>query len=222
MHFPSTRWSLLIAVADPDQSRKAWEELARAYRPAIVAYFRARFRPELAEDLTQQFLTESIASSWWSRADAATGSFRTFLRVLLQRFGARHHERYRVEHDPDWQSDDTVAAESGVLTDGPEQQFEASFAQVLVRRAEAALAASLADDATQLALMPLLFADSEHGDIKQASERLGLNPNTLTQRLKRLRARFKSQLRAEIGALLSDQANIDLELAGLLNTLRRA
>ncbi|AVP99224.1 hypothetical protein C7S18_19565 [Ahniella affigens] len=221
MHFPSTRWSLLVAAADPDQSRVAWEALARSYRPAIVAYFRARFRPEVAEDLTQQFLTESIESAWWTRADAGTASFRTFLRVLLQRFGARHHERFSVEHDPNWQADDS-AAESSAPAPGPEQIFELRFAQILVHRAEEHLKASLQEDPAQLALLPMLFADSGHGDLKQVAEQLSLTPNTLTQRLKRLRVRFKAQLRSEIGELLSDPENLDVELQGLLSTLRRA
>jgi RNA polymerase sigma-70 factor (ECF subfamily) len=88
--FPTTRWSLIAGSGDAPGARATWSELAQAYRLPILAYFRARFGPAAAEDLTQSFFAESIAGAWWSRADPARGGFRTYLRVMLQRFGARH------------------------------------------------------------------------------------------------------------------------------------
>lgn len=88
--FPTTRWSLIAGSGDAPDARAAWSELAQAYRPPILAYFRARFGAPAAEDLTQAFFAASIAGAWWSRADSTRGGFRTYLRLLLQRFGARH------------------------------------------------------------------------------------------------------------------------------------
>ena len=92
MNFPTTQWSLIVASGDSEAARMAWTELATNYRSAIHVYFRCRFGSDAADDLTNAFFAESIAGGWWARADLDRGSFRTYLRMLLRRFGALHFD----------------------------------------------------------------------------------------------------------------------------------
>jgi len=101
MTFPTTRWSLIVASGDSEDARTAWAELAANYRSAIHVYFRCRFGTDAADDLTSAFFADSIAGGWWARADLDRGSFRTYLRMLLRRFGARHVERVALLQDAD-------------------------------------------------------------------------------------------------------------------------
>ena len=221
MVFPTTRWSLIRAVGEPEQARAAWSELATLYRPAIVSFCAARFGHQQAEDLTQQFFAESMASSWWSRADADLGSFRTYLRVLLIRFGARHGTE-RLTNTAGVESiEPDVPVNEFDARNGPERAYESAFAQVLIQAAREALFSEYADQPEQLALIPILLEGSDHGDLKDMAEHMGVPQNTLTQRLRRLRLRFRDFLRAQIADLVSDPANTEAELTDFLATLRR-
>ena len=54
--------------------------MASAYWYPLYAYARRRgFGPEDAEDLTQEFFHQLLASDWIARADRSKGRFRTFL-----------------------------------------------------------------------------------------------------------------------------------------------
>lgn len=221
MAFPTTRWSLLRAVDDPAQARAAWSELATIYRPAIVAFCAGRFGREQAEDLTQQFFAESIAASWWSRADAELGSFRTYLRVLLVRFGERHGPRFAVSAAGDDAFEPAIPDSERDPRNLPEHAYEAAFAAVVIARARAALDDRGGDDPVQRALLSQLLDGSDHGDLKRLAERLGMAENTLAQRLRRLRQAFRDRIRQELADLVADPDRVDDELAALAGVLRQ-
>lgn len=221
MAFPTTRWSLLHAAGDPDRARAAWSELAEAYRPAIVSFCAARFGREQGEDLAQQFFAESIAQSWWARADAERGSFRTYLRVLLVRFGERHGARFSMTAADDDVFDRAAERIDASPAPAPEQAYDAAFASLVVSRARAALLTQVADDAVQRALVPVLLEGGDHGGLKELADRFGMPQNTVSQRLRRLRQRFRDLLRAEIGDLVASPEQVDQELTVFLALLRQ-
>jgi DNA-directed RNA polymerase specialized sigma24 family protein len=200
--FPTTRWSLIAGSAG-DDARTAWSELARAYRGPIEAYFRARFGANRAEDLTQAFFAASIDGAWWARADAGQGGFRTYLRMLLGRFGARHAamlDSSKAAVEPD-----TLAGD-----EGPDAAYERQFAHVLVARALARLDADL--DAADRALLPFLLERGDPGDLKQLAATTGMSADALRQRLHRLRARLRAALHAEVADLAAGATDVDAEL----------
>lgn len=87
--FPTTRRSVVLAVGSDDAAERTrafatlvacyWKPL---YRYARVAFGRTR---EVAEDLTQSFLTRAFEKESLATYDAAKASFRTFLRLLFDR-----------------------------------------------------------------------------------------------------------------------------------------
>ena len=217
MTFPTTRWSLIVASGDSDDARMAWAELAANYRSAIHVYFRCRFGADAAEDLTSAFFTESIAGGWWARADLDRGSFRTYLRMLLRRFGARHAERVTpmqtADRDVERVADDDA---------DPEAAYERDFAHTLVERALARLRTEHASEPDAQALMPYLLDRGNQGDLKRLAIELGLAQNTLLQRLRRMRLRLRELLRDEFAQLVADPSSIDAELSIVQQVLTRA
>jgi RNA polymerase sigma factor (sigma-70 family) len=92
--FPLTRHSLVerLAHSGPEERRMAFDELAAAYRPVMVAYLRRRWRvePADAEDITQSFLVRLWEKETLSAYEPGRARFRTFLRSCLDRHALNH------------------------------------------------------------------------------------------------------------------------------------
>ena len=141
--------------------------------------------------------------------------------MLLSRFGARHGSEPSTNTASAESLEPEVPAHELDARNGPERAFESAFAQVLVEAARRALVSDYANQPEQLALIPILLEGSDHGDLKDMAEQIGVPQNTLTQRLRRLRLRFRDCLRDQIADLVSDPANTESELMDFLATLRR-
>lgn len=94
--FPDTRISVIEALGadDPDRRRSAVELLVRAYRGPVLATLRWRWNLDDAdaEDLTQDFFAAALQKDWLTRYDPARARFRTFLRLLAERFAANRRQ----------------------------------------------------------------------------------------------------------------------------------
>lgn len=187
------------------------------YRPAIVAFFRARLGADAAEDATQSFLAASYEQVWWSRADAGVGGFRGFLLMLLRRHAGRVRERAALPID-----DTHDGAEIADETPDAERRFDSRFALLLTAHAiEAQRARYRERERGDLfeRLLPLLSAPPEHGELKNIADSLQMAPNTLTVELQRLRKRLREEMRAQLEQLCADQATFAAEWAVLQRVL---
>jgi DNA-directed RNA polymerase specialized sigma24 family protein len=90
--FPATRHSAVLAAQSDDvlERERGLTILIDAYWKPAYKYLRLRHGAsnEDAKDLTQGFFTRAIEKDFFGGYDAAKGSFRTFLRVCLDRFVA--------------------------------------------------------------------------------------------------------------------------------------
>src|ERR1035438_8989546 len=88
--FPDTRPSAISAAVSDDAARRrpGQEALVSAYWKPVYRYIRIRWRcsNEDAKDLTQGFFAAAIDKKFFEGYDARKGTFRTFLRVCLDRF----------------------------------------------------------------------------------------------------------------------------------------
>lgn len=214
--FPSTQWSLIRRSGSASSRRAAFGELARAYRGAILAFFRARLGADAADDATQSFLALSFEHAWWSRADATLGTFRGFLLLLLRR-----HLGHLREQRP--ATDDAIDAET-VADDAPEadRQFDLRFALALTQRALDAQRGRYRErgrGALFEQLLPLLSSPPEHGDLKRVAATLGTPANSLTVELQRLRKRLREELREQVRELSADEASFVAEWAAMQRIL---
>jgi RNA polymerase sigma factor (sigma-70 family) len=88
--FPDTRPSAISAAVSDDEARRrpGQEAIVAAYWKPVYRYIRIRWRRsnEDAKDLTQSFFAAAIEKSLFHGYDTRKGTFRTFLRVCLDRF----------------------------------------------------------------------------------------------------------------------------------------
>jgi RNA polymerase sigma factor (sigma-70 family) len=94
--FPETRPSAIEAASSDEASRRrpGHEAIVAAYWKPVYRYIRAKWRRsnEDAKDLTQSFFTAAIEKRYFQSYDPSKGTFRTFLRVCLDRFLANDHK----------------------------------------------------------------------------------------------------------------------------------
>ena len=159
--------------------------------------------------MTNAFFAESISRDWWARADIERGSFRTYLRVMLQRFGTRY------DSAPSDHVDTEVEAMAD-SRDDPGATYDREFASALIDRAMARLRA---ESAGEQALIPFLLERGDHGELKRLAMAQGIPHNTLLQRLRRQRVRLRELLRDEFADLVCDPLQIDSELLELRRVL---
>jgi RNA polymerase sigma factor (sigma-70 family) len=88
--FPETCSSAISAAVSDDAARRrpGQEAIVAAYWKPVYRYIRIRWRRsnEDAKDLTQGFFAAAIEKEFFHGYDARKGTFRTFLRVCLDRF----------------------------------------------------------------------------------------------------------------------------------------
>jgi RNA polymerase sigma factor (sigma-70 family) len=92
--FPSTRLSLLEAASAGDAlPNDALDQVAALYWKPIYKYLRLKWRKsnEEAKDLTQGFFASALERDFIRRFDPQQASFRTYLRMALDRFAANQH-----------------------------------------------------------------------------------------------------------------------------------
>jgi RNA polymerase sigma factor (sigma-70 family) len=92
--FPSTRLSLLEAATAGDAlPNDALEQVVTLYWKPIYKYMRLKWRKsnEEAKDLTQSFFVSAVERDFFQRFDPQQASFRTYLRMALDRFAANEH-----------------------------------------------------------------------------------------------------------------------------------
>src|SRR6202047_3146502 len=97
--FPTTRWTLVIAAADPQrkEARSALVSLCEGYWYPLYAYLRRRGYPaDRAQDLTQEFFIRVLEGRYLDRAVPEKGRFRSFLLTSLKFFVADEEDHQRA------------------------------------------------------------------------------------------------------------------------------
>src|SRR5262245_10965422 len=92
--FPSTQLSLLEAVSGPGAlPNDALKRVAALYWRPVCRFVRLKFgQPaEAAEDLTQEFFASALQRDFFRRFDPSLASFRTYLRMAVERFAANQY-----------------------------------------------------------------------------------------------------------------------------------
>src|SRR5690349_1849025 len=98
-HFPTTRWSLVVAAGNPHQKEpnSALVSLCETYWYPLYAYLRRRGHPaDQAQDFTQEFFMRVLEGRYLDRADRERGRFRSFILTSLKFFVADQEDRQRA------------------------------------------------------------------------------------------------------------------------------
>src|SRR5580693_800494 len=90
--FPSTQLSL-IEAASAGLPNEALERVMALYWKPVYRFIRLKFGKsnEDAKDLTQSFFAAALERDFFARFDPAKASFRTYLRMAVERFAATGH-----------------------------------------------------------------------------------------------------------------------------------
>ena len=124
--FPSTQLSLLEAVASGGSlPNAALDRVAALYWKPVHRFVRLKFGKDAdtAQDLTQSFFASAIEHEFFQRFDPARASFRTYLRMAVERFAANEHaaaNRLKRGGDVTFEPVDSVEAAG----ESPESIFE--------------------------------------------------------------------------------------------------
>jgi RNA polymerase sigma factor (sigma-70 family) len=130
-HFPSTQLSLLQA-ATHGLTNEALDRVMALYWKPVYRFIRLKFRKnnEDAKDLTQGFFSTALERDFFTRFDPAKASFRTYLRMAVERFAANQYaasNRQKRGGDIQFEPVEDYAA----TTESPEQIFEREWQRQL-------------------------------------------------------------------------------------------
>jgi len=98
--FPKTTYHLVLGLRgeSPDDRRRALERLGRRYWKPVYAFARRAWAKsnEDAKDLTQAFFLWMLEAGRLAKYDAARGTFRGYLKLLLKGFVADREDALRA------------------------------------------------------------------------------------------------------------------------------
>ncbi|MEY2409488.1 MAG: hypothetical protein QOF48_2158 [Verrucomicrobiota bacterium] len=227
--FATTQWSTILAAgADSSpQAQGALERLCRAYRyPLYVHVRRLGWKPEDAEDMTQEFLARFIGRNYLQRADPERGRFRSFLLTSLKHFLADEWDKLQTQKRgggrPPLSWDDLSPEEryrmepAETLT--PDLAYEKRWAGMLLERV---LDQLRAEDESNGSLREFdllknhVWGDGKAGAYADLAAALNMEANALKVAVHRLRKRFREQLRQEVLSTLSSPDELDEEMRHL-------
>ncbi len=224
--FGSTEWSLVLAAGRNEDGSDALNNLCRKYwLPMYVHIRRSGIQPADAEDATQRFFVYLIEKDWISQADPKRGSFRAFLRTLLNNFMANHQrwaraaKRAAFQVSIDSAEGERALAELAANGRDPVSAYDASWAKTVLQSAWVRLAAeqAAAGKARHFeSLRPFLTQPASSGEYDQLGVLLGLRSGQIALTIHRLSRRYADLIRAEVAETLADRADLDSELRHLL------
>jgi RNA polymerase sigma-70 factor (ECF subfamily) len=231
--FDTTNWSLILraASADDEEARLALALLCEAYWYPVYAYIRRQGASAAdAEDLTQGYFTRFLEKGVVRDVRPERGRFRAFLLVSVRNFLNNQRDRERalkrgggrrlVSLDAERAEERLSAEPRDPVT--PETLFERSWAQTVMERVHQRLEEDAARRGTadRLArLRPFLEGPEPEGTYAAIAREWGVGETAVRVRLHRLRQRFASILRQEIGRTVESITEIDDEIRYLLGIL---
>ena len=211
-HFPSTQVSLLDAAA-AGLSSEALERVIELYWKPVYRFVRVKYRKdnEDAKDLTQGFFTSALQHDFFARFDPAKASFRTYLRMAVERFAANQHAAVNRQKRGGAARFEPIG-EPGVTTESPEEVFEREWQRQLFCLALEELRAHCEESGKQVQFSVFAaydLADADRPSYAELAAQHGLPETTVTNHLawarrmlrgfvtERLRASGPRELREE-------------------------
>jgi RNA polymerase sigma-70 factor (ECF subfamily) len=233
--FPTTHWSLVAragGIPSP-QARQALELLCESYWFPIYAFIRRRGAdPEAARDLTQSYFTRLLEKNLVIAADPQKGRFRAFLKTDCTYFLADQRDRERARKRGGGRPTIPIAApeaEGRYLREAADEMtaerlFDRAWAVTLLDRVLDQLAREYADSGRAALferLQAVLTGGSRSVPYAQLAEELGRTEGAIQAAVHRLRRRYRTVLREQIGATLKDPtpAEIEDEIRALFTAL---
>lgn len=230
MVFATTRWTNILKAGanESRESDSALEELCDAYWRPVYAFARKSGNPhQEAEDVTQAFFLRLIEKKFHLSARPERGRFRTFLLASFKNFLTnRRRDAARQKRGGgmvfvNW---DFVDCESGLADElksdcDPEVVFQRSWTRVFLDRVTARIRQEYEEEGLQERfeiLCGCLENPEETPKYSVLAERLALSESGVKSAVSRMRQRFRTLCRMEIGEIVVDSSMIEDEMRSIL------
>jgi RNA polymerase sigma factor (sigma-70 family) len=230
--FPTTRRSVVLALssADAAERSRAFDVLVGCYWRPLYKYARVAWRRsrEDAEDLTQAFFTRAFEKESLASYDAAKASFRTFLRLLFDRFvsnewkAGQRIKRGGGEVHLDF---DSAEAEIGKYTATltPEEYFQREWVRSVFSFAVERLRERCEAEGkqTHFAIFELYDLDEDRGvTYRELAARFGIAETQVTNFLAATRRRFREIVLEALREVTATEEEFRNEARALLGGAR--
>jgi len=236
--FLTTRWSVVASAGRTAgtprtgaDAHDALAELCAAYWPPLYAFARrSGASPHDAADLVQGFFARLLEKGDLADISPARGRFRAWLVTAFRNFQANARDRERAQKRGGGRAPLPISADAAETLYAPEpadprtpeREFERRWALTLLDRVLQRLGAEQARAGKQAeftALRPWLTAGGGEGGYAALADQLGRSEGALKVAVHRLRRRYGELLREEVAGTLDDPAEVEAELAALLEAL---
>jgi RNA polymerase sigma-70 factor (ECF subfamily) len=186
---------------------------------------RSGIQPADAEDVTQGFFVFLIDKGWIGQADPDRGSFRAFLRTLLNNYISNHQRTARAGKrmaplvSIDAAEGKKALADVSSQGKDPVSAFDALWAKTVLKTAWDRLEReqAAADRTRQFnALRAFVTHPAASGDYERLGQVLGMRPSRIAVTIHRLSRRYAELIRAEVAETLADRSELESELRHLL------
>ena len=129
--FPSTHVSLIEAAAS-GLSDAAMDQVIALYWKPVYRFVRLKFKKsnEDAKDLTQGFFASALQRNFFARFDPAKASFRTYIRMAVERYAANQHAAENRQKRGGAVEFETVEDQE-IATESPELEFDREWRRQL-------------------------------------------------------------------------------------------
>jgi len=229
--FPTTRWTLVVAAANPGQkeARSALASLCENYWYPLYAYLRRRgYSPDQAQDLTQEFFIRVLEGRYLYRADPQKGRFRAFILTSLKFFVADEEDRERAQKRGgglvvplEFASGEERYQREPAHDETPERIFERRWALSVLDRVVEKLRGEFVQHGRPEhfeRLKVFLLGPSEAPYAALARE-MSTSEGAVKVAIHRLRKRYRDLFRKEIADTVADPGEVDSELRYLAAVL---
>lgn len=224
--FPSTQWSLVRKLADPQTREDAFQSLCKKYWGPVYAFLCRRYQSADAEDITQEFFFVIMRQELFQRADAAEGKLRSWLLksldyCLANRARSLNSIKRGGRVTISGLEDETLRAElQGIAAEStsPTDAFDRAWLTSLLHNTLESLSKQYADAGKKQlfdALLPWLIGDEDTGSQAKAAALCGLSITHFRVHLHRLRKRYSQELRNQILDTLGDNEEFEEEVKRL-------
>jgi RNA polymerase sigma factor (sigma-70 family) len=231
--FATTRWSLVLAAGGQTDARsaEALASLCELYWYPIYAFVRRQgYNVTEAADLTQEFFLRVLEKNYFRALDPARGRFRGFLCASVRHFLSNERDRARslkrggrrppISLDVETAEGRYQLEPHDNLT--PEKLFDRRWGLMLLDRALTRVARDYADAGKAPLfehLKGFLTGDSSGVPYAEAASTIGMSEGAVKVAVHRMRRHFRDALVEQIAETVSDPADIDAEIAYLLNAV---
>jgi RNA polymerase sigma factor (sigma-70 family) len=235
--FPATHWTLIQRLHSGNDAvaRRALDDLCAQYHYPLYCYLRRHgLDYHDAEDALHDFLAKLLRRDTFASADAGKGRLRSFLVTMLQRFLINwrrdHAERYRESSldalPPGADPEQRYQLEEFTDYDNPETLFDRKWSHELLVRVLQRLRESYAGKGKEVVfeiLQPVLqTGGSLRGhDARALAAKLSMTEGTLRVALSRLLRDYRAMLDEEVLQTVGSRAEVDAEIAHLLEAFQR-